>query len=414
MKRDSGQLPVDFLVGFTIFILSLITVANFVPSLLVGLQRTTGIDYDAVAYRTGVVLVEDPGQPAGELHLGVHPVVPPAHPEWDLQTLAEREFVSRFGLAITRDTPNILSISKVERFFNTSFFNDTDYRNKMLFSTYQYGYNITLQNISPMKAGEYPDPKFIRTVGQPYPAGYGYIRRYVVIKQNSDAAINLSTYGMAQGIQYAFIATREDQVDLHYFPPDPTYYPDPHQKFTIRLDKDILYNKSIDTSLKIDLQREPLSIRITNLSSCLNNTAYNLRTGLPGYLANGSDQWAQNNPATGELTAPTTATLTDVDFGTPEIPNLWTNFIHNVNLTTDGVQQTFPLALGVPVQDTIELYLPYMDTYFFNDGSTMVITFTFQNTIPHTLATGTFWYDYNPRNVTQPVLSTGMLEVGIW
>jgi hypothetical protein len=415
MKRDSGQLPVDFLVGFTIFILSLITVANFVPSLLVGLQRTTGIDYDAVAYRTGVVLVEDPGQPAGELHLGVHPVVPPAHPEWDLQTLAEKEFVSRFGLAITRDTPNILSINKIERFFNTSFFNDTDYRNKMLFSTYQYGFNITLQNISPMKAGEYPNG-LKRMIGQPYPAGYGYIRRYVVIKQNSDADINLSTFWIPQ----AFIATREDQVDLHYIAGD-----DPHQKFTIRLDKDILYNKGIDTPLKIDLQREPLSIRITNLSSCLNNTAYNLRTGQPDYIANSSAQWAQNTApmyiAAGEFLPPITANLTAVDFGTPEIPTLWTNFIRNVNLTVDRDQPggyghvDWANPLGkIPVKDTIELYLPYLDTYFFNDGSTMVITFTFQNTIPHTLATGTYWYDYNPRNVTQPVLSTGMLEVGIW
>ena len=56
MREDSAQLPVDFLVGFTIFILCLIAAANFVPSLLVGLQRTSHIDYDAVAYRTGVVL----------------------------------------------------------------------------------------------------------------------------------------------------------------------------------------------------------------------------------------------------------------------------------------------------------------------------------------------------------------------
>jgi len=78
MTKNSGQLPVDFLVGFTIFILSLIMVANFVPSLLVGLQRTSGIDYDAVAYRTGVVLVEDPGEPPGLFPVGSPP--PPQTP----------------------------------------------------------------------------------------------------------------------------------------------------------------------------------------------------------------------------------------------------------------------------------------------------------------------------------------------
>jgi hypothetical protein len=420
MKRDSGQLPVDFLVGFTIFILSLITVANFVPSLLVGLQRTTGIDYDAVAYRTGVVLVEDPGQPAGELRLGVNPVVAPPHPEWDLQTLAEKEFVSRFGLAITRETPNILSINKITRFFDTSFFNDTDYRNKMLFSTYQYGYNITLQNISPMKEGEYPNG-LAKMLGDPYPAGYGYIRRYVLIKQNSNATINL--------VQHPeFNATREDLIDLHTRKDTGASDPIPHQEFVVRLDYTILYNRDIDTSLKIDLQREPLSIRITNLSSFLNNSAYNPPSpACPGPLctsiANSSGQWATNNPGDypTELTAPTSATLTAVTFWDPASQLAWPYSLFNVTLTVDAnqpggygsVDWTYPLD-KVPVKNTIDLYVDHLDPEAFNDGRSLDVIFTFQDPIPHTLVTGTFWYDYNKANVTQPVLSTGMLEVGIW
>ena len=423
MKRDSGQLPVDFLVGFTIFILTLIMVANFVPSLLVGLQRTTGIDYDAVAYRTGVVLVEDPGEPPGLSPVGSSPPpVPPPHPQWDLQTREEREFVNRFGLALTRDTPNILSINKIERFFNSSFanpdpgfywFNDTDYRNKLLFSSYQYGYNITLQNLSPMKAGDYPNG-LKKMLGQPYPAGYGYIRRYVVIKQNSEATLNMSSFWIPQ----AFIATREDQVDL--YTPFPGGNPAlPHQQFIVRLDNsNVLYNKSIDTPLKIDLQREPLSIRITNLSSCLNNTAYNLRTGQPNYIANSSAQWATNLKYPNELTAPTNATLISVTFTDPGTGDDWTNFIRGVTLTIDKDPAKSPgftlPPSGVNVNDTIELYAPPIDPFFMNDGRPLDITFYFQNTLPHTFVTGTFWYDYNSLNVTQPVLSTGMLEVAIW
>ena len=423
MNKHSGQLPIDFLTGFTIFILSLIMVANFVPSLLVGLQRTSGIDYDAVAYRTGVVLVEDPGEPPGLSPVGSSPPPVPPPVQWDLQTYAAKDSVNRFGLALARDTPNILSINKIERFFNSSFsntvnpfFNDTDYRNKLLFSTYQYGYNITLQNISPMKAGDYPNG-LIRMLGQPYPAGYGYIRRYVVIKQNSDAAINMSTFWIPQ----AFIATREDQVDLHCYPWDSPCVSDPvpHQQFVIRLNDTVLYNKSIDDPLKIDLQKEPISIRITNLSSCLNNSGFNLRTGQLNYLANNSDTWATNNPVMypTELKAPVNATLTRVDFIDPVNLYDWTNFIHGVNLTIDGDPANspgFPLPPnGVPVKDTIELYVPPLDPYYFNDGQSMDIVFTFQNPIPHTLVTGAFWYDYNAKNVTQPVLSTGMLEVAI-
>ena len=60
---DDGVLSLDFLAGFTIFMLALVMVLSMVPGLLAGLE-SSGIDYDAVAYRTGVILVEDPGWPA--------------------------------------------------------------------------------------------------------------------------------------------------------------------------------------------------------------------------------------------------------------------------------------------------------------------------------------------------------------
>ena len=63
MSDDSAALSIDFLVGFTIFLIAFIWVLSMIPGLLIGLQGYT-IDYDAVAYRTGVILVEDPGQPS--------------------------------------------------------------------------------------------------------------------------------------------------------------------------------------------------------------------------------------------------------------------------------------------------------------------------------------------------------------
>ena len=73
-----------------------------IPGLLIGLQSYT-IDYDAVAYRTGVILVEDPGWPVS--------------PPWESYNDLQKFNVTRFGLAISRDTPNILSEDKVNRFF---------------------------------------------------------------------------------------------------------------------------------------------------------------------------------------------------------------------------------------------------------------------------------------------------------
>ena len=60
MTNSSGNLSVDFLVGFTIFMVAFIWVATLVPNLFLGVSSHE-IDFDAVAYRTGVILAEDPG-----------------------------------------------------------------------------------------------------------------------------------------------------------------------------------------------------------------------------------------------------------------------------------------------------------------------------------------------------------------
>jgi hypothetical protein len=423
MREDSAQLPVDFLVGFTIFILCLIVTANFVPSLLVGLQRTSGIDYDAVAYRTAVVLVEDPGETSVpvEFPMGGNPegLGPVNWRPWELRV--QKEDVSRFGLSLMRNTPNILSINKINRFFGITNFtydetfgigplNAEDYRKKLFFSSYQYGYNITLKNISPMKPDE---PLLNLSTGEPYPAGsYGYIRRYVVIKQNSDGAtINMNQRGPE------FNATTDPQVA---------------QNFSIHLDGSILYNKSIDTPFKLDLQREPIVLNISGLHLLLNNSDPGNNTGTypckTNLTANTSGQGTPPGLREWNGTAPTNATLTAVNFGTPLQPTLWTTFIPScgvgsmgmcVDLELDGVHKDLPLT-GVRVTDAINLSLNYIDAaYLYYQPPSerdFVITFTFDDSPdpPHTLINGTYLYDYNRTNVTQPFLSTGMLEVGVW
>jgi hypothetical protein len=407
MRGDSAQLPVDFLVGFTIFIVSLIMVANFVPSLLVGLQRTSGIDYDAVAYRTGVVLVEDSGEtyPAQQVAfpIGGNPSefgTMDWHP-WELRT--DKDQVSRFGLALAKDTPNVLSINKINRFFGCTTFSyshglgqdlgDSDYRSKLLFSTYQYGYNITLQNLSSMKPGA---PVLDLSIGEPYPAGYGYIRRYVLIKQNSNATQNLA------GPYYTSFNTYTGGESLVCLQPDC------NEQFTIHLNGTILYNNTVDTPFKIDLQREPLVINITGLSSLLNNSGKN-----PSPVAqNGTANWA---------------TLKEVDFGIPGTYNFWgTSVPGNVaNTVSNGSvtgTQTLPLTSVIDVFDTLSLSMDYIDANYFGYGRDLTITFKFVDhdptnpalPIPQTLIHGEYLYDYNRTNVTQPFLSTGMLEVGIW
>ena len=101
MHDEAGNLSLDFLVGFTIFLLAFIWVATMVSGIMVNLQ-SSHIDYDAVAYRTGVILVEDPGSQAS--------------PSWELYRDSQKYEISRFGLAVSKDAPGLLSQDKINRF----------------------------------------------------------------------------------------------------------------------------------------------------------------------------------------------------------------------------------------------------------------------------------------------------------
>ena len=110
MTDENANLSIDFLVGFTIFILAFIWVVSIIPGLLIGLQSNT-IDYDAVAYRTGVILVEDPGFPVYIDRMNL---------SWEEKLKNDKRDVDRLGLAISRETPNLLSKDKVNGFFHTT------------------------------------------------------------------------------------------------------------------------------------------------------------------------------------------------------------------------------------------------------------------------------------------------------
>ncbi len=90
----------------------------------------------------------------------------------------------RFGLALSKDTPNILSTPKINRFFcSTSFVYPEDYQSRAVFGDYPYQFNISLQ-----MAGD----NYTRSIGDILPEGYGYSRRVVKIKETSNATIGLA------------------------------------------------------------------------------------------------------------------------------------------------------------------------------------------------------------------------------
>ncbi len=181
---ESGQLSIDFYIGLSIFLVALIIAATMISGLLVGLQGKT-IDYDAVAYRTGVILVEDPGEPTTQFNYATITETD----QWEFIGVDQKEQVRRFGLTLYKSTPRILSEQKIDSFFDSTMYPSlSDYRERIIFGSYPYRFNISLSDM---------DEKPLYSAGNPYDAdsSYGYIRRVVLVKNQSRAAVDMYNHG---------------------------------------------------------------------------------------------------------------------------------------------------------------------------------------------------------------------------
>jgi hypothetical protein len=226
---DDAVVTFDFLVGFTIFIISFIFVAAMIPHTLFAVQSSR-IDYDAVAYRTGVILTEDPGMPSY-----------PDFPVWEYQTFSED--VVRMGLAVEKGSPHLLSEAKVARFFDTGFFTyPDDYRRSLIFGDYPYSFNVT-----------FTTPRIIRSIGPAPPAAYGTVRRVVAVKKPSVLIVDGD----------------DDQVrEVFHVSGNTT----PDQRFRIEIPRTVLLDRSIDPAFRIDPGIDPLQVEIRNFSQFRNTT----------------------------------------------------------------------------------------------------------------------------------------------
>jgi hypothetical protein len=343
-------MSLDFLVGFTIFMLALIMVVSMVPGLLAGLE-SSGIDYDAVAYRTGVILVEDPGWPV--------------YPPWEMNDGDHKDEIERIGLAVSKDTPNILLSTKVDAFFNDSFFDPEDYRSKVIFGDIPYSYNFSLRSGSDLEQ-----------TGDPLPLGYGYgyIRRVVKIKEPGVAEIGYeSSYN------------------------DTTLDPSIPRTFTVRLNFSELLDPERGPAYRIDPRTEPVNVTITDFGAYLNRTDETVENATLKSVTFWKMDPTRPSPR---------FTRIPFSYDTPD-SNLYT-------LHINGTQDPYSLEPDVPVNSSISLVLKPAATSLFtlDQNSILDIRFVFENDPPRTHINGTYLYDYD--NVTPPPLQTGVLEVAIW
>jgi len=366
MTDEKGNLSIDFLVGFTIFLLAFIWVVSMIPGLLIGLQSYT-IDFDAVAYRTGVILVEDPGWPAA--------------PPWESYNDLQKFSVTRFGLALSRDRPNILSQDKVNRFFcTTAFIYPDDYHQRAIFGDYPYRFNISILDREKNKT---------QSVGGIIPDGYGYSRRIAKIKEGSYATIDASSASYH----------KTDNVNTHVF--------------SIEINNSYLLSDITNLAYQIDPAREKLVINITNLSS-MSSTCNGINlTNIKVYkLDAGIYSPVPYNPATNNPY---------IDGSSVRVSSMPTTVTDNITLGFtpyffDQMKaQNSQIFIAMRFDVTTDcIFLNNTQALPDYDGLDGILTYYNPATKVKNLNTTPFEYDYNATQVTQPKLKDAIVEVSVW
>ncbi len=375
MTDCSANLSVDFLVGFTIFMVAFIWVATLVPNLFLGLSAHD-IDFDAVAYRTGVILAEDPGATNAS---GSSP--------WEDQK--DKDLIERFGLAVSKETPNILSLTKVNRFFNTTEFLPDDYRSKAIFGDYPYRFNISLQGV-----GE----STTRYAGDILPVGdYGYIRREVKIKHFSNATIDKTDV-----VKFKLNTSENNVTAFHDF------------SIVINTTKlinenitDPVTNPNYDTAYRIDPRTDWINITIED---------FDYSPPLP----DSSGPWEVNL---------TNVRFSQTRYGFVGLFAIPPGQVPHANFTTIGnvdgsiTPQLDPTIENLELKENITFaFQPGFFTAADDTGAIFInLTFGAINTTSkegisylNTSRTQPWDYSYNATEVTQPTLSDAVLEVAVW
>jgi hypothetical protein len=375
MPDDAGNLSIDFLAGFTIFMIVFIYVATLIPGLFINLQSWT-VDYDAVAYRTGVILVEDPGMPT--------------NPSWETLSDYNKGNILRFGLALTQDTPNILSLNKIDRFFcSTSFAYPADYRSRAVFGDYPYQFNISLQMVGDNST---------QSIGDIPPAEYGYSRRIVKIKEESNATI-----GAAQIAQHPGEYQSEQNVTVHPFS---VFF-----NYTELSEYGPNNNNPAYQINPIDPLGEGVIINLTELANTTNPNMPQPQINLSQISIYRSVAIAPLYTSHSAFAGPLLNSTDASQFG----------------LYIDG-NNTPVTTLPVNVNSSVSLFIPpnLLSAMGNDDPSTWLkITMQFDlsqgdwflnstNSNTRSGQFGAFEYNYSPAQVTQPVLRDGVMEVAVW
>jgi len=369
--HESGILSIDFLAGISIFVITLIVAATMISGLLISLQ-TKKIDFDAVAYRTGVILVEDPGEPNTQFNY----LTITESDQWEFIGDAQKNKIRRLGLTLYKSTPRVLARQKVLSFFNKAqfpraqFSDISEYRDRIIAGDYPYNFNVTLKII-----GEEP-PYHVGDAFDPHSA-HGYIRRVVLVKNQTGAEIDLSPYYI------------DDTPDSNSFSVNMTY--------------GWLLNQNRGPQYWIEPPKEDISINLVNVGSIKNLSQAsdvrleNIRITFDGRLLDGTEVSGVDLPY---------RTFSAIIDATPVLFN-WPWGAGAPRDVNQAINITFPAGYFIPPSAYAEITLIRMNIrYEFEPGTV-------------NLSQSTNSYEYIPDSIgspgfSPPHLTPAVLEVRVW
>jgi hypothetical protein len=372
---ESGQLSIDFMIGLSIFLITLIIAATMISGLLVGLQSKT-IDYDAVAYRTGVILIEDPGEPNTVFNYDTIT----EEDQWEFIGADQKDLVDRFGFTLYKSTPRVLREEKINSFFhNKAGFSPSEYRERIVFGSYPYRLNVSLRVIG--------DDKLTEEYGEPFDpdSSYGYIRRVVLVKNQSSAVVDMGRSGY-----YTDTATG-------------------NEKFKVELDYQNLMNidgapNYIAPQYWVEPPKENITINLKNVDRIKNrNLTINpsgnvilktIRIQYNGHHIDGTDR-------SGEL--PVDLDNVSIDGQLP-VTFFWNTQVFMS--VTSSVNITLPAGFFIPLSSMADVKINKIDISYEFDP----------NTVNLSQINNIYYYDERnrARGFSSPSLKPAILEVRIW
>jgi hypothetical protein len=415
MNDDTGLLSIDFLAGFTIFMIAFIIVLTMVSGLLLGLQGKT-IDYDAVAYRTGVILAEDAGNPGGP----GDPVDTGAR-GWEFMDPtkpAEKDEVIRMGLAISKAYPNILSPIKVNRFFNNPYYypapdvyTTDDYRNKLLLKNFNnpdpysptyYHFNVQLDSVESTADVNAIPPGYVPQILLPPPQLYYDMNTPAV----GDEATGVNNYGDSRRA----VKIKQPSCMVITLPPQPPAY---NQK-SILISYDLDPANPPDIHDTIDI-RQSLIYQIDPINE---QTAININVGTNVVPAIGPVklQDVQVLVYTPSITNPGEFDTTPYTI----LPSSENVHIYYDTLKEDNVQKWSPI---LPIANNVFIIIDpgYFTSKNLNPmGQRIDIQCTFDKAVANDLiGSPVYYYSYAtvadpPVKIIQPFLIPAVMEVKVW